>query len=156
MRRASNSSTSAQTTPILHNIDLSVDNGSTVFEYVNDVRDARATPLLRFGTLKHECRMWHSRGQSGAPNKRSKRSVLISPGRYPRPHTHERASIAGTQWCGSGARAEYAADLGTSSETDSCCREHDQCPYFIEGMSRRFNYFNYMPYTMSYCECDNK
>jgi secretory phospholipase A2 len=23
-------------------------------------------------------------------------------------------------------------------------------------MSRRFNYFNYMPYTMSYCECDNK
>jgi hypothetical protein len=87
--------TRAQTTPILHNIDMVADNGSTVFEYVNDVRDARATPLLHFGTLKHECRMWHKRAQTAAsvPNKRTKRSVLISPGRCRRPHTHKLARM---------------------------------------------------------------
>jgi secretory phospholipase A2 len=127
-------------------------NNNTHFTYINDVRDARNTPLLYYGQLKHECRLWHAQHKPDThitddddndvvQHQRQKRSILISPG---------------TQWCGSGARAEHASDLGENSETDQCCREHDGCPYIIEGLSTRYGYFNYRFYTMSYCECDRK
>ena len=33
----------------------------------------------------------------------------------------------GTLWCGRGSAAKRANDLGIYTETDKCCREHDQC-----------------------------
>ena len=36
----------------------------------------------------------------------------------------------GTNWCGAGDRASGGyEDLGEHAATDSCCREHDHCPY---------------------------
>jgi len=42
-----------------------------------------------------------------------------------------RLSFPGTRWCGPGQTAESAADehLGSSAETDRCCRDHDHCPH---------------------------
>jgi hypothetical protein len=157
------------TVPVLNNIDMYTNN-NTHFTYINDVRDARNTPLLYYGQLKHECRLWHAQHKVDThvvdeddndvvQHQRHKRSILISPGLlYTNTHKyhHTYVCLIGTQWCGSGARAADASDLGENSETDQCCREHDGCPYIIEGLSTRYGYFNYRFYTMSYCECDRK
>lgn len=70
---------------------------------------------------------------------RAKRSYLIFPG---------------TNWCGKGNNAEYANHMGLSSEEDKCCRQHDHCPFAIEGFTSRFNLFNYRLHTLSHCDCD--
>ena len=72
---------------------------------------------------------------------REKRSVLIFPG---------------TKWCGKGNTAKHHDDLGENNETDICCRDHDQCPYTVEGFSSKFHLFNYRFYTVSHCECDER
>ncbi|KAH8306519.1 hypothetical protein KR018_005888 [Drosophila ironensis] len=60
-----------------------------------------------------------------------------------------------TRWCGRGnlANGTYN-DLGGASKADKCCRKHDHCKMFINGMSNRYDLFNYRPYTLSHCSCD--
>jgi hypothetical protein len=61
----------------------------------------------------------------------------------------------GTKWCGGGNIADSCNDLGIKNETDSCCREHDHCPYTytsdnVEFLGYSWNGFS----TLSHCECD--
>ncbi|CAB1419143.1 unnamed protein product [Pleuronectes platessa] len=64
--------------------------------------------------------------------------------------------VPGTLWCGSGNKALSYADLGLFSDTDSCCREHDQCKDTILSFHSEFGVFNSNIFTMSHCDCDNK
>uniref|UniRef100_A0A3B5MVG4 phospholipase A2 n=1 Tax=Xiphophorus couchianus TaxID=32473 RepID=A0A3B5MVG4_9TELE len=64
--------------------------------------------------------------------------------------------VPGTLWCGSGNKAPSYADLGVFSDTDSCCREHDQCKHTILSFQSDFGVFNSNIFTMSHCDCDNK
>uniref|UniRef100_A0A3B3CUW6 phospholipase A2 n=1 Tax=Oryzias melastigma TaxID=30732 RepID=A0A3B3CUW6_ORYME len=64
--------------------------------------------------------------------------------------------VPGTLWCGSGNKAPSYADLGVFSDTDSCCREHDQCQHTILSFQSEFGVFNSNIFTMSHCDCDNR
>jgi len=46
--------------------------------------------------------------------------------------------------------------LGVFQNTDSCCREHDQCQDTILSFESKFGVFNRNIFTMSHCDCDNK
>lgn len=90
--------------------------------------------------------------------------------------------VPGTLWCGSGNKAPSFGDLGRLpvklpprcvcvcvnipcvllvfsglfTETDSCCREHDQCKNTILSFHSQFGVFNTNIFTMSHCDCDKK
>ncbi|XP_061589960.1 group 3 secretory phospholipase A2 [Cololabis saira] len=64
--------------------------------------------------------------------------------------------VPGTLWCGSGNKAPSFQDLGVFSNTDGCCREHDQCKHTILSFHSQFGVFNSNIFTMSHCDCDNK
>uniref|UniRef100_G3PSE3 phospholipase A2 n=3 Tax=Gasterosteus aculeatus TaxID=69293 RepID=G3PSE3_GASAC len=64
--------------------------------------------------------------------------------------------VPGTLWCGSGNKAPSYADLGVFSDTDSCCREHDQCQHTILSFHSQFGVFNSNIFTMSHCDCDSR
>ncbi|KAM6903017.1 group 3 secretory phospholipase A2 [Xenentodon cancila] len=64
--------------------------------------------------------------------------------------------VPGTLWCGSGNKAPSYQDLGLFSDTDSCCREHDQCKHTILSFHSQFGVFNSNIFTMSHCDCDNR
>lgn len=76
-------------------------------------------------------------------------------------HRRERRQLSdwliapNTRWCGRGnlANGTYN-DLGGASKADKCCRKHDHCKMWIDGMSNRYDLFNYRPYTLSHCSCD--
>uniref|UniRef100_A0A3P9BLR5 phospholipase A2 n=1 Tax=Maylandia zebra TaxID=106582 RepID=A0A3P9BLR5_9CICH len=93
--------------------------------------------------------------------KRSVRSVRVQ-GQDERSEVsiHKRVKrgfiVPGTLWCGSGNKAPSYSDLGVFSETDRCCREHDQCRHTILSFHSEFGIFNSNIFTMSHCDCDNK
>ena len=62
----------------------------------------------------------------------------------------------GTKWCGKGDLAQCYDDLGPDQELDTCCRDHDCCPYMIPPFSSRFNMFNYRFHSIIHCDCDNR
>nr|XP_023996062.1 group 3 secretory phospholipase A2-like [Salvelinus alpinus] len=64
--------------------------------------------------------------------------------------------VPGTLWCGSGNKAETYDDLGVFAETDSCCREHDQCQDTILSFETNYGVFNKNIFTLSHCHCDNR
>ncbi|KAL7376732.1 hypothetical protein ABVT39_014732 [Epinephelus coioides] len=64
--------------------------------------------------------------------------------------------VPGTLWCGSGNKAPSYEDLGVFTDTDGCCREHDQCKHTILSFHSEFGVFNSNIFTMSHCDCDNK
>ncbi|XP_023816866.1 group 3 secretory phospholipase A2-like isoform X2 [Oryzias latipes] len=64
--------------------------------------------------------------------------------------------VPGTLWCGSGNKAPSFEDLGVFSDTDSCCREHDQCQHTILSFQSEFGVFNSNIFTMSHCDCDDR
>ncbi|GAB1599067.1 hypothetical protein Ahia01_000183900 [Argonauta hians] len=76
--------------------------------------------------------------------------------RRQRRHLNPVLMYPGTKWCGNGNTAEAFDDLGSETEADYCCREHDYCPFTIESFSRRFNLFNYRLHTLSHCQCDRR
>uniref|UniRef100_A0A3Q3MET4 phospholipase A2 n=1 Tax=Labrus bergylta TaxID=56723 RepID=A0A3Q3MET4_9LABR len=101
----------------------------------------------------------------GRAGKRSVRSVGGSSsekheGRAERSEVRSRVKrgfiVPGTLWCGSGNKAPSFDDLGVFSDTDSCCREHDQCKDTILSFHSQFGVFNSNIFTMSHCDCDNK
>ncbi|KAK3594784.1 hypothetical protein CHS0354_030731, partial [Potamilus streckersoni] len=61
----------------------------------------------------------------------------------------------GTKWCGKGDLAKCYDDLGPDQETDSCCRDHDCCPYIIPPFTSRYNVFNYRFHSLIHCDCDD-
>ncbi|XP_070707167.1 group 3 secretory phospholipase A2 [Pempheris klunzingeri] len=64
--------------------------------------------------------------------------------------------VPGTLWCGAGNKAPSYEDLGVFADTDSCCRQHDQCKHTILSFHSEFGVFNSNIFTMSHCDCDNK
>ena len=62
----------------------------------------------------------------------------------------------GTKWCGNGHIAENYDDLGEHKGTDRCCRTHDHCKVIIPGLTSKYNYFNFRPYTIVSCSCDDR
>jgi len=62
----------------------------------------------------------------------------------------------GTKWCGCGNIAEGYDDLGEEADTDACCRTHDHCPYSIPAWTTKDGLKNYLPFTASDCNCDEK
>lgn len=62
--------------------------------------------------------------------------------------------ILGTKWCGPGDVADNEDDLGVQSDTDSCCRMHDQCDDYIGGYQTKYNLTNpsfYSRYNLKMC-----
>ncbi len=55
-----------------------------------------------------------------------------------------------------GNKAKNDDDLGTYEEVDKCCRTHDKCKKKVGGFSKDYDYRNWMPFTVSDCECDEK
>ncbi|XP_059214361.1 group 3 secretory phospholipase A2 [Centropristis striata] len=99
-------------------------------------------------------------GSAERAGKRSVRSVGVQ-GQAERSEVrrHQRVKrgfiVPGTLWCGSGNKAPSYADLGVFADTDSCCREHDQCKHTILSFHSQFGVFNSNIFTMSHCDCDN-
>ncbi|EDO47530.1 predicted protein, partial [Nematostella vectensis] len=62
----------------------------------------------------------------------------------------------GTNWCGSGNDAKNFDDLGEFNKTDQCCREHDYCPNWIPPFERKFDFFNFSPFTLLDCKCETR
>ncbi|XP_044017794.1 uncharacterized protein LOC122858750 [Aphidius gifuensis] len=62
----------------------------------------------------------------------------------------------GTKWCGPHRTASSYKDLGGLYNVDRCCRRHDHCCRSIPPFSQRYNFWNYMPFTLSHCGCDQR
>ncbi|XP_074093702.1 uncharacterized protein LOC141523982 isoform X3 [Cotesia typhae] len=60
----------------------------------------------------------------------------------------------GTKWCGPHRTASSYKELGGLNSVDRCCRRHDHCYRAIPPFSERYNFWNYMPFTLSHCGCD--
>ncbi|XP_033845015.1 group 3 secretory phospholipase A2 [Periophthalmus magnuspinnatus] len=86
---------------------------------------------------------------------RSVRQDAVS-GAKSKPRVKRGFIVPGTLWCGSGNKAPSYSDLGVFSETDKCCREHDQCQDTILSFHSKFGVFNSNIFTMSHCDCDNR
>ena len=61
--------------------------------------------------------------------------------------------VPGTNYCGSG-ELESKDEDPLYAETDHCCQQHDYCPERIARFTRKFELYNFYPYTISLCECD--
>ncbi|KAL9878863.1 acidic phospholipase A2 PA4 isoform X1 [Glossina fuscipes] len=62
----------------------------------------------------------------------------------------------GTKWCGPGTIADNYDDLGTHTEEDRCCREHDHCPDVLKVGECRRGLCNTGTFTRSHCDCDDR
>ncbi|KAI9582094.1 hypothetical protein GQX74_011589 [Glossina fuscipes] len=63
--------------------------------------------------------------------------------------------IPGTKWCGTGDIADTYNDLGTETNMDRCCRQHDLCPLKIRAYQSKYGLTNDSLYTKSHCTCDD-
>lgn len=62
--------------------------------------------------------------------------------------------LTGTRWCGPGDVATHLYDLGTQTETDSCCRDHDLCHDVMLPNTCKHGLCNTSPFTRCHCDCD--
>ena len=62
-------------------------------------------------------------------------------------------SIPGTNYCGPGG-LQSKDDQTLYPGTDNCCKQHDHCPEQIARFTKKFELYNFCPYTLSLCECD--
>ncbi|XP_071038008.1 uncharacterized protein [Parasteatoda tepidariorum] len=98
-----------------------------------------------YNSLRKQCKGLHKQIRQMAKHgdhpglQRLKRDLFLYPG---------------TNWCGSGSNARKFNELGYNAAADRCCRDHDHCPYTIEGFTRKFNFFNFRFHTISHCDCD--
>ena len=60
-----------------------------------------------------------------------------------------------TKWCGKGNIAKDYNDLGPDF-ADSCCRDHDHCPYVISPFQSAYGMFNPQFHTILHCDCDQR
>ncbi|KAG5452528.1 Phospholipase A(2) [Clonorchis sinensis] len=59
-----------------------------------------------------------------------------------------------TNYCGPNLPGEFDKPLGSDQQTDSCCFDHDSCPYNIYSGETKYGLTNTMKVTMSWCACD--
>ncbi|XP_035222180.1 uncharacterized protein LOC118195056 [Stegodyphus dumicola] len=62
----------------------------------------------------------------------------------------------GTKWCGPGDVAQSFDDLGSSADTDKCCRAHDLCDDLLRPGEKKENIINTSWFTLLSCECDDE
>lgn len=115
---------------------------------------------LNYRRLKHQCDQRHvqmrdlAHGlQSSDPQEQQTAGETLQ--------RHKRAIAdwflsPNTKWCGRGHSAERYHQLGGASRADMCCRQHDYCKLNIPGMTTKWDLFNYRPYTISHCSCDQR
>lgn len=115
---------------------------------------------LNYRRLKHQCDQRHlqmrdlAHGlQSSDPQEQQTAGETLQ--------RHKRAIAdwflsPNTKWCGKGHSAERYHHLGGASRADMCCRQHDYCKLNIPGMTTKWDLFNYRPYTISHCSCDQR
>ncbi|XP_058791497.1 uncharacterized protein LOC131664436 [Phymastichus coffea] len=84
------------------------------------------------------------------------KSMEQSSSRRARRGIQELIIAPGTKWCGPHRLAYSYKDLGALDGLDRCCRRHDHCPRAISPFSERYGLFNYMPFTLSHCGCDER
>ncbi|CAM1313388.1 Uncharacterised protein g6246 [Pycnogonum litorale] len=123
------------------------------------VDDYRLKKLTNYRLLKRECKRHHrllrkhlKRRKQHTGNKR-KRNGDVN-GQQPSVARQKRGLFIypGTNFCGVGSGGTNR----TTSRADRCCRDHDHCPYMIEGWSTKYNIFNYRFQTLSHCHCDER
>ncbi|CAG2109948.1 unnamed protein product, partial [Medioppia subpectinata] len=63
-----------------------------------------------------------------------------------------------TKWCGPGRTARHYDDLGADVDTDSCCRDHDNCQPrgLYPGQLQRYCNVRGSRFQISACECDQQ
>ncbi|XP_065067126.1 acidic phospholipase A2 PA4-like [Rhopilema esculentum] len=66
----------------------------------------------------------------------------------------KRIIMPGTLWCGNGNKADSEDDLGSFTEVDMCCREHDHCPRTVGAFKKQYGFRNLFLFTVSDCKCD--
>ncbi|GFY01871.1 acidic phospholipase A2 PA4 [Trichonephila clavipes] len=122
-------------------------NGTrSAMDVENNLADSRPD-VTDYDALRRECRILHKKIREMAVHnnhhglQRLKRDLFLYPG---------------TNWCGSGSNARKFNELGYNAAADRCCRDHDHCPYTIEGFTRKFNFFNFRFHTISHCDCDER
>lgn len=126
------------------------DDGVNVTSVVES--EGMCEPAASLGERAGKGQQTSLRGHSdGHPQGAGERSEVRSPQRVKRGFI-----VPGTLWCGSGNKAPSHENLGVFSETDKCCREHDQCKHTITSFHIKFGIFNGNIFTMSHCDCDNK
>lgn len=115
---------------------------------------------LNYRRLKHQCDQRHAQMrdlahglQSSDPEEQQSAGESLQ--------RHKRAIAdwflsPNTKWCGRGHSAERYHHLGGASRADMCCRQHDYCKLNIPGMTTKWDLFNYRPYTISHCSCDQR
>ncbi|XP_058122876.1 phospholipase A2-like [Anopheles ziemanni] len=62
-------------------------------------------------------------------------------------------TVPGTKWCGPGNTASDYEDLGSNSEVDACCRDHDHCDNIPAGETK-YGLKNNDYFTRLHCKCD--
>lgn len=115
---------------------------------------------LNYRRLKHQCDQRHAQMRDLAHGLESsdpqeKQSAGESLQRHKRAIADWFLS-PNTKWCGRGHSAERYHHLGGASRADMCCRQHDYCKLNIPGMTTKWDLFNYRPYTISHCSCDQR
>ncbi|GFR23146.1 PA2c domain-containing protein [Trichonephila clavata] len=122
-------------------------NGTrSAMDVENNLADSKPD-VTDYDALRRECRILHKKIREMAVHnnhhglQRLKRDLFLYPG---------------TNWCGSGSNARKFNELGYNAAADRCCRDHDHCPYTIEGFTRKFNFFNFRFHTISHCDCDER
>lgn len=115
---------------------------------------------LNYRRLKHQCDQRHAQMRDLAHELESsdpqeKQSAGESLQRHKRAIADWFLS-PNTKWCGRGHSAERYHHLGGASRADMCCRQHDYCKLNIPGMTTKWDLFNYRPYTISHCSCDQR
>lgn len=115
---------------------------------------------LNYRRLKHQCDQRHTQMRDLAHGLESsdpqeKQSAGESLQRHKRAIADWFLS-PNTKWCGRGHSAERYHHLGGASRADMCCRQHDYCKLNIPGMATKWDLFNYRPYTISHCSCDQR
>ncbi|XP_039438265.1 uncharacterized protein LOC120419590 isoform X2 [Culex pipiens pallens] len=115
---------------------------------------------LNYRRLKHQCDQRHAQMrdlahglESSDPQEQQTAGETLQ--------RHKRAIAdwflsPNTKWCGRGHSAERYHHLGGASRADMCCRQHDYCKLNIPGMTTKWDLFNYRPYTISHCSCDQR
>uniref|UniRef100_A0A1Q3FYC2 phospholipase A2 n=2 Tax=Culex tarsalis TaxID=7177 RepID=A0A1Q3FYC2_CULTA len=115
---------------------------------------------LNYRRLKHQCDQRHAQMrdlahglESSDPQEQQTAGETLQ--------RHKRAIAdwflsPNTKWCGRGHSAERYHHLGGASRADMCCRQHDYCKLNIPGMTTKWDLFNFRPYTISHCSCDQR
>jgi len=71
------------------------------------------------------------------------------------PRSKRSLILPGTNYCGVGNDTTDITSVGDMSGPNRCCKEHDTCPYTIQGFQTKYNLYNFRFYTLSHCECDD-